>query len=311
MEIGVSRRVALSLAVAIGLVVAARAQNAYVPERVFDAARGQFTDFEVMLADLARADVVLVGEQHDDANTHRLELAVLQGLARRRDDVVVSLEMFERDVQEPLDRFLKGQATESELLSVARPWPRYLTDYKPLVDFALVKHWPVVASNVPRSMASDVSKNGLDLLARKPDAEKKWFAADLDCPLGDNYFRRFGEAMGEHPQGAPGSTPSAAEKQQTVERFYFAQCLKDETMAESIARAWRAGVDAGKRPVVVHYNGAFHSDFREGTAARARRRLPDQRFVVVTITPVADLDVVMPDAVARTRADYLVWTIKN
>ena len=34
------------------------------------------------------ADVVFVGEQHDDPNTHRLELAVLEGLARRaRPDV--------------------------------------------------------------------------------------------------------------------------------------------------------------------------------------------------------------------------------
>ncbi len=45
----------------------------YVPERVFDTRRRTFTDFEAMLADLARADVVLVGEQHDDPNTHRLE----------------------------------------------------------------------------------------------------------------------------------------------------------------------------------------------------------------------------------------------
>ncbi len=51
-----------------------------------------------MLADVVSADVIFVGEQHDDVNTHRLELAVLEGLARRRDNVIVSLEMFERDV---------------------------------------------------------------------------------------------------------------------------------------------------------------------------------------------------------------------
>ena len=77
------------------------AQQAYVPERVFDSERGKFSDFEAMLADVATADIVFVGEQHDDPNTHRLELAVLQGLARRRSDVVLALEMFERDV---LDR---------------------------------------------------------------------------------------------------------------------------------------------------------------------------------------------------------------
>src|SRR3982751_4410 len=42
--------------------------RAYVPERVYDTQRKTFTDFESMLADLVRADVVFVGEQHDDPN---------------------------------------------------------------------------------------------------------------------------------------------------------------------------------------------------------------------------------------------------
>src|ERR1022692_4450906 len=116
----------------IGVLVAAaslHAQSAYVPERVFDSARGQFSDFEAMLADVARADVVFIGEQHDDANTHRLELAVLQGLARRRDHLILALEMFERDVQEPLEHFSMGHMTDEEFMKVSRPWPSYGTDY--------------------------------------------------------------------------------------------------------------------------------------------------------------------------------------
>ena len=62
---------------------AATSGTGYVPERVFDTRRSGFSDFEAMLADLARADVILVGEQHDDANTHRLEAAILEGLLRR------------------------------------------------------------------------------------------------------------------------------------------------------------------------------------------------------------------------------------
>src|SRR5262245_8620124 len=56
----------------------------YVPQRVYDTRRGAFTDFESMVADLARADVVLVGEQHDSPQTHRLEEALLDGLRRRK-----------------------------------------------------------------------------------------------------------------------------------------------------------------------------------------------------------------------------------
>ena len=288
-----------------------QAQTGYVPERVFDSARGQFTDFETMLADVAKADVVFVGEQHDDPNTHRLELAVLQGLARRRGDVVVALEMFERDVQDPFEHFQMGHMAEDEFLKASRPWPRYLTDYKPMVDFAITKNWPVVGGNVPRPIASEVSKAGLDVLAKKSSDQKKFFAADLQCPLDDEYFKRFAEAMGDH--GGPVSSPTTAEleKRQSLERFYYAQCLKDETMGESVAQAWQVGALGGKPPLVVHYNGSFHSDFAQGTVARAARRLPGKRIVVVSMMPVPNLDTLAPDAAERTRADYLVYTIKQ
>ncbi len=273
--------------------------QSYVPQRVFDSARGQFSDFESMVAALAKADVVFVGEQHDDPNTHRLERAILEGLARRRGDVVVSLEMFERDVQGRLDQFRLGQLTEADFLAASRPWPRYATDYKPLVDFALAHQWPVIAANIPRPFASEISKAGLDVLGGKPAAEKAWFAADWQCPTDDEYYRRFKEVMGTHA--------GAAE----ADRFYAAQCLKDETMAESIAVGWSAAASAkpGTRPVVVHYNGAFHSDYGLGTASRVRRRLPAAHTLVVSVVPLTNLDAIaLGDH--QKKGDYVVFTVK-
>ena len=100
------------------------AAHDYVPHRVFDTTAGQFIDFEAMAADLVRADVVFVGEQHDDPNTHRLERMVLEALAARKARVILSLEMFERDVQKPLDEFQAGYLSEAGFLRVSRPWPR-------------------------------------------------------------------------------------------------------------------------------------------------------------------------------------------
>jgi uncharacterized iron-regulated protein len=285
--------------------VALAAQSGYLPQRVYDTDHKRFVDFESMLADLMKADVVFVGEQHDDPNTHRLELAILEGLGRRRGGVIVSLEMFERDVQEPLEHYLMGHSTEEEFLKVSRPWPRYATDYKPLVEFAISRDWHVVAANVPRPIASDVSKSGFGALDSRPEAERKWFARDRQCPTDDDYFKRFGQAMHEHP-GAPAASEAA--KRQMTERFYFSQCLKDETMAESIAQAHAAASAGGQRPLVVHFNGAFHSDFGQGTAARAKRRLPGKRIVVLSVLPVKDLDGLSPNGDARKRGDYLVYT---
>jgi uncharacterized iron-regulated protein len=274
--------------------------SGYIPERVYDSVRDRFTDFEAMLAETSRAHVVFVGEQHDDPNTHRLELAILEGLKRRRADVALALEMFERDVQEQLSSYADGRMGEDELLSGSRPWPRYATDYRPLVEFARANRWPILATNVPRRLASAVAKGGLGALTSSDD--RALYAADVQCPR-DGYFARFETTMSEHPM--PGAeTRTAAENSAIVERFYLAQCLKDETMAESIVRARAAG-----GPLVVHVNGAFHSDFGDGVPERVRRRLPQVRLAVISILPVDDLDVVAPTAEDRKRADYLVFTL--
>jgi uncharacterized iron-regulated protein len=277
----------------------------YVPQRVYDTRQKGFADFEGMLADLTRADVIFVGEQHDDANTHRLELAILEGLMRRHVPLVIAMEMFERDVQPVLDQYLAGTITEEQFLKDARPWPRYATDYRPIVEFARTHHVPVVASDVPRHIATDVSRTGLSVVDGL-GADRRVAARELQCPTTGEYYERFLEAMGGHP---PSGNPQAADIQQKNDRFYFAQCLKDETMGESIADAFQK--DAPQRATIVHINGAFHSDYAEGTAAAARRRMPGRRIAVVSIVPVDDLDHERPDDDDLKLGDYLLYTLKS
>jgi uncharacterized iron-regulated protein len=277
--------------------------SGYVPQRVYDARQKVFVDFEVMLADVAAADVVFVGEQHDDPNTHRLEAAILEGLHRRQVSPVVSLEMFERDVQGALDGYLAGRVGEDETLKNARPWPRYATDYRSLVELAKTHRWAVIAANVPRRLASAVAKGGRDAIDQLGEADRAFAARELQCPL-DGYFDRFAKSMDSHP-AAPDQKPG--DQRAMTERYYWSQCVKDETMAESIASAVERRTAAGP---VVHYNGAFHSDFGLGTAERTRRRLPGTRIVIISVLPVDDLDAVQPAGEDLQRADYLVYTVK-
>lgn len=279
--------------------------QSYVPQRVFDTKTGTWSDFEAMSAALVSADVILVGEQHDDANTHALERALLESLARRRPDIVLSLEMFERDAQAPLDAYLAGTLDEASFLKASRPWPKYQTDYRPLVELARERRWPVIAANVPRPLASGVAKAGLESLDALAPDQRPWIAADRQCPK-DAYFDRFAATMSGHPAG---EGPDAVAKQAAmVERYYLAQCLKDEVMGESIARVAKG---PGEGPLVVHYNGAFHSDFRLGATERARRRLPGSRIAVISMLPVASLDNLAPSADDLTRADYLIYTLTS
>ena len=277
----------------------AQTAASYVPHRVYDAKEKRFTDFEAMTADLAHANVIFFGEQHDDPGTHRLELALLEGIARRRSDVIVALEMFERDVQQQVDDYLAGKLSEPDFLKASRPWPRYATDYKPLIELAKAKGWCVIAGNVPRRYASQVAKGGLAAAEKLPAAERIFLAQQFSCP-SDDYFKRFHESMSEHPGDKTPKMEAAL-----LERMYQAQCVKDETMAESIARRQTAS----PQTLIVHYNGAFHSDFRLGTAARTKQRLPKANIKIISALPIENLDAINPND-ERKRGDYLVFTLK-
>jgi uncharacterized iron-regulated protein len=266
-------------------------QASYVPQRVFDTRQKGFSDFEAMVADLARADAVFVGEQHDDPNTHRLELAIIEGLTRRQVSVVIAMEMFERDVQGPLEQYAAGTLTEDGFVGGSRPWPRYVTDYRPIVEFAKANHLPIVASNVPRRIASEVSKTGMSAVEGL-GSDRALASRELQCPASGDYYDRFVAAMGGHQ----GATPN----------FYIAQCVKDETMGESVAEAFHKTTG---RVTIVHVNGSFHSDFGEGAAESARRRMPGRRVAVVSVLPVDDIDAVKPADAELKRADYLVYTV--
>jgi uncharacterized iron-regulated protein len=323
--ITISCRFLLAAIVLSGLATIARAQHSphmssgYIPHRVYKSGDKRFSDFEAMLAEIARADVAFVGEQHNDPATHRIERAILEGLARRRGNVVVALEMFERDTQPSLDEYLAGRLSEEDFLKASRPWPGYMTDYRPLIEFARVHGWRVIASNTPRRIAVQVSREGLDAARSGSESERKLVASEFSCPL-DDYFKRFAEAMSK---GHPGAHQKQADEKQTdkkqeeerratLERFYYAQCVKDETMAESITNALGApGTQSNAQggPLVVHFNGAFHSDYRLGTASRAIRRAPKSNVKVISVVPVENLDAINADEY-RKRGDYIIFTLK-
>lgn len=278
----------------------------WAPHRTYDSHQKEYRDFETLAAAASRADVVFLGEQHDDTGTHRMELALLQAIARRRSNVVLALEMFERDVQPILDQYLAGSISEELFLKGSRPWPAYLTDYRPLVEFAKTRGWKVVAGNVPRSLVgmNGVASKGLDAILQRTDSTRSWAATEFQCPK-DDYFKRFAISMGSHPTGN-GPPPTPAELARVTERFYQAQCVKDETMAESIARV-RSDASA---PLVIHYNGSFHSDFGEGTAARTKRRLPNAKIVIVSAVPVTSFDSVDAKGM-RKQGDWLLFVLQH
>jgi len=260
-----------------------------------------------LLARLERADVVFIGEQHDDPEAHRAEAELLDAIGRSGRPVIVSLEMFERDVQPVLDDYLAGRVTEREFLAQSRPWDRYALDYRPLVELARQHGWRVVAANVPRSLAAAVGRRGMMALDTLQPRFRGLVAVDNVCPM-DDYHARFMESKQSHSAGS-GAASQAGDSLPTAmaERFYLAQCVKDETMAESIVNA---RIAAPRNAIVVHVDGTFHSDYAQGTVARVKRRQPAWTLVVVSAVPVTD-PAVAPIVTQSGKADYVLFTRRS
>ncbi|MGK2934532.1 MAG: ChaN family lipoprotein [Gemmatimonadaceae bacterium] len=265
------------------------------------------TTFEHMASRLSGAKVVFFGEQHDDPWTHAAEVELLHAIARSGRPVVVSLEMFERDVQGALDDYLADRITEADFHARSRPWPRYATDYRGIVELAKARGWRVLAANVPRPMASAVGRAGLTVLDTLSVPGRHNAARELSCP-SDDYRARFLAETRTHSAGS-GAAPQPGDTLPTAvaERFYLAQCVKDETMAESIVLALR---DAPRNAIAVHYNGSFHSDYGHGAAARVARREPGWKLAIVTAIPARD-PALAPVAPNAGRADFLIFTRRD
>jgi uncharacterized iron-regulated protein len=291
----------------IGQAIAAAAAPASLGSgyRIVTPASVSETTPSKMIERLARADLVVFGEQHDDPETHRAEAELLDAIGRTGRPIVVSLEMFERDVQPVVDEYLAGRATEGDFLARSRPWERYATDYRRLIQMAKDRRWRVVAANVPRPLASAIGRKGFAALDTLTVTERRNAAREYVCSTDDDYHARFMESMQTHSL-APLPGPRIADSLPTAiaEQFYLAQCIKDETMAESIVDA---RLSSPQNAIVVHFNGAFHSDYAQGTVARIKRRQPAWTVAVVSAIPVPD-PTVAPIVTHSAQADFIIFT---
>ncbi len=264
-------KLALMTMTIAGTAMVAAAQSAEPEIVLMNTVSGRVVSTEEMVRDLSDYDVVFFGEFHDKDAIHRMEEQVLEGLYRQhKDTLVLSMEMFERDVQPKMDSYLAGTITEKDFLADSRPWPRYQTDYRGLVEFAKEKHLPVIASNIPRYMAASYAKTGT--LANFTEEEKQYLPQVHYAPEGA-YKEKFAKAM-SGMAGAEGMHVMP----ERIPAMYQAQCLKDDTMAESIAQY----MDAHKEAKVFHVQGEFHGGERLGVVQKLAALRPELKLAVIS-----------------------------
>ncbi|HMN97231.1 MAG TPA: ChaN family lipoprotein [Phycisphaerales bacterium] len=279
---------------------------------MFVGSDGRILTWTDLMAGVAWADVVILGEIHDDAVGHSVQLALLENIMSLDPETALSMEMLERDEQPIVDEYLAGTidaATFTARTSSADwggkgTWEEW---YLPMIDVARRHGAPVVAANAPRRFVRMARLEGFDALKALPADERAFFTLPRRLP-DDGYELRF-RALMERMAEQAGNPPPSAE---AMAATFRAQSVWDATMAASIAEQLRSPLavfgDSRRSGRVVHLVGQFHSDFNGGLVQELRMRRPGARILVISLRPqrllaLAEEDVGRGDAVI-----YTGWT---
>jgi uncharacterized iron-regulated protein len=273
-----------------------------LPEVTLHAGDGSGTlGREAFLQRVAEAEVIFLGETHDDAVAHALQRELYAAICERFERTALSLEMLERDEQTLVDDWSEGIIDDGQLaaLTFSESWAgpgSWAAWYQPVLDVAREHGAAVIAANAPRRYVRLARAEGFGRLDQLP-AERRAFVRRPAQALGGAYRERFFALLG----GIHGDDANAAEQEAFLGAMFRSQQVWDATMAESIAR----GLGAGSARV-VHLVGQFHTDFDGGTVMALEQLRPGTRVLTVSFAPSAD-----PGSLAeadRGRADVVIYT---
>jgi uncharacterized iron-regulated protein len=248
---------------------------------------GKKSDYDEIIKDIIKKDVVFFGELHDNPIAHWLELEITRSLLTiKGNNLILAAEMFETDNQILIDEYFSGTIKETSFESEARLWKNYGTDYKPLLSLAKENGLKFVASNIPRRYASVVASGGFEAL-QKLSPEGLKFIAPLPIDY-DPELKCYKDML------SMGGGP----KEHASPNLPKAQAIKDATMANSILKYWQKGA------TVIHYNGSYHSDRHQGILWYLNKYNPE--ISCITITTVSQDDITKLNEDNKGVADFVI-----
>jgi uncharacterized iron-regulated protein len=168
---------------------------------MFDGRSGERLTWSDLMGRILASDVIILGEEHDDALAHAVQLAVVQNAAERWPrEGALSMEMLERDEQVIVDDFLEGlidadtfaRLTESVDWAGTGTWAKW---YQPIIDAAAADGWSLTAANAPRRYVRIARTEGYDRLKKLPPQREALIALPRTWPM--DYRQRFINVMNE------------------------------------------------------------------------------------------------------------------
>jgi len=269
------------------LTILARPAAADVVQPVFDLRVMRPTTLTELMPELLRSRIIVVGEQHTDVGHHRAQLRVIQALHTAGAQVAVGLEMFRKNSQDALDRWVSGDIPPPEFERVFQdnwgyPWPAY----QPIFEYARASRIPMIGLNVPREITRQVARGGFQSLTE----DQRGQLADVACQIDEEYMRYIRSVYGAHAHGNMNFT-----------FFCEAQMVWDNAMAVHALEFLRSRPDT----TMVILTGVGHA--QKGAVPRQiRQRSPLPVLVFLPEVP-GSID---RQTVDHQDADFLLMGVK-
>jgi uncharacterized iron-regulated protein len=225
-----------------------------------DGVTGKDMPTSAVIERLAEADVVFLGEFHDQPTHRGFQLALLEKLLERAPDLALGLEFFSREDQPLLDDLALGHISEVAFRSRVRAAGGY--PYRDLLRLARKRGIRLSGLNLPRRVVSRVASRGWESLSAAERA--RWPKPSEASP---DYRRLVKKAY----------TEFEGHHKADFQQFLTAQTLWDSTMAESIHRNLE---EHKARPLVVVV-GMMHVAYGLGIPSRLDARTPASTAIVV------------------------------
>lgn len=169
------------------------------------------------------ADVIFIGETHDNAQHHQAQLDIVQSLHMKKFAIAIGLEMFTPEDQQKLDAWTEGKLDEERFIPIySRNWSYGWQLYRDLFIFARDNHIPLIALNIPKTVISKVVAKGSSALQESESPPKiSWSLNESQTA----YMRTI-------TKQAFGNTPP----DKLLARLCQAQALRNSGMAWNVAK---------------------------------------------------------------------------
>ena len=237
-------------------------------------ATSAINNFDQVITELAKNQVIYLGETHDSFADHLLQLRIIQALKRKGLDLAIGMEMFPESSQEALNNYLmKGaKINEADFLRASRWFDVWRYDwrlFRPIFKFCKEFNIPIYGINIERQIVSAVFSSGnTDGLTKK---QLQTIAKDRDLAI-EGYVERLQVIHGFHAESPHG-------KEKGIAGFVQSQAIWDESMAANIAGI----LENNPQKTVVVIAGAQHTRKDSGIPPRVLRRMDVKQASVLNI----------------------------